>query len=49
MIDGSQIIIGPGQSIIVYLGEYLPVSLNSTVVAFGWWEEEIPPCNTCHN
>ena len=49
VIDGSQIIIGPGQSIIVYLGEYLPVSLNSTVVAFGWWEEEIPPCNTCHN
>ncbi len=49
VIDGSQIIIGPGQYIIIYLGEYLPVSLNSTVVAFGWWEEEIPPCNTCHN
>ena len=47
VIDGSQIIIGPGQSILLYLGGYLPISIDSTIVAFGWWEEEI--CNKCCN
>ena len=47
VIDGSQIIIGPGQSILLYLGGYLPISINSTIVAFGWWEEEI--YNKCCN
>lgn len=45
VIDGSQIIIPPGRSLVVYLGGILPIELNSTIVAFGWWEEKI--CNCC--
>ncbi|MGL4772607.1 MAG: DUF6143 family protein [Clostridium sp.] len=50
IIDGSQIIIGPGKSLIVYLGGYLPISPNSTIVALGWWEETTNNyCNKCYN
>ena len=45
VIDGSQIIIPPGQSLVVYLGGILPIEADSTKVAFGWWEEKI--CNYC--
>lgn len=45
VIDGGQIIISPGQSLIVYLGGFLPIEFNSTKVAFGWWEERI--CEYC--
>lgn len=41
VVDGGQIILGPGQSILVYLGGFLPLAFNSTKVAFGWGEEEI--------
>ena len=40
VIDSDQIIIPPGQSLVVYLGGILPIELNSTIVAFGWWEEK---------
>lgn len=43
VVDGGQIILAPGQSIIIYLGGFLPVVLDSAKVAFGWWEERI--CN----
>lgn len=41
VVDGGQIILAPGQSIIIYLGGFLPIDFNSTKVALGWWEEEI--------
>lgn len=41
VIDGGQIIIPRGQSLIVYLGGLLPVALDSTIVAFGWWEKKV--------
>lgn len=40
VVDGGQIILGPGQSIIIYLGGFLPVIFDSAKVAFGWWEEK---------
>lgn len=39
VVDGSQIILPPGQSILIYLGGLLPIQLDITIVAFGWWEE----------
>lgn len=47
VIDGGQIIISPGQSLVVYLGGFLPVAPDSTIVAFGWWEERICGCCDC--
>jgi len=47
VIDGSQIIIPPGQSLVVYLGGILPIEPDSTRVAFGWWEEKISTCCKC--
>lgn len=45
VIDGGQIIIPPGQSLLVLLNDISPVSssLNnkSFIVAFGWWEEQV--------
>lgn len=46
VIDGGQIIIPPGESLIVYLGGFLPVTFDSAIVAFGWWEEII--CEDFH-
>ena len=50
VVDGGQIILGPGQSIIVYLGGFLPLAFDSTKVAFGWGEEEIykSPNHSCY-
>ncbi|WP_353735855.1 DUF6143 family protein [Clostridium sp. ZBS2] len=48
VIDGGQIIISPGQSLIVYLGGFLPIQFDSTIVAFGWWEEKIYEYPCCH-
>ena len=45
VVDGGQIILGPGQSIIIYLGGFLPVVLDSAKVAFGWWEKRICNCS----
>lgn len=47
VIDGGQIILSPGQSLIVYLGGFLPVASDSTIVAFGWWEENVCECCDC--
>lgn len=47
VVDGGQIILGPGQSISIYLGGFLPVTLDSTKIAFGWWEKKIHTCNNC--
>lgn len=47
VIDGSQIIISPGQSLIISLGEMLKVGVDSTIVAFGWWEEKICTHHKC--
>lgn len=44
VVDGGQIILGPGQSIVIYLGGFLPVTFDSAKVAFGWWEERIYDC-----
>ncbi len=41
VVDGSQIILQPGQSIAVYLGGYLSIIPNSIIVAFGWWEKRV--------
>jgi hypothetical protein len=46
VVDVGKIILVPGQSIIVYLGGFLPVAFDSTKIAFGWWEENI---YNCHN
>ncbi len=47
VIDGGQIILAPGQSIVVYLGGFLPIDTDSIKVAFGWWEESNCKCNNC--
>ena len=41
VIDGGQIIIPPYSCILVYLGGFLPVEIDSAIVAFGWWEERL--------
>lgn len=41
VIDGGQIIVSPGQSLSVFLGGFLPVAFDSTIVAFGWWEDRL--------
>ena len=42
VVDGGQIILPPGQSLLTLTGGYLPVTVkNSIIVAFGWWEEPI--------
>ncbi len=48
VIDGGQIIISPGQSLIVYLGGFLPLEFDNVIVAFGWWEETIYEYPCCH-
>lgn len=49
VVDGGQIILAPGQSIIIYLGEFLPVPFDSVKIAFGWWEQRIHNCcNYCY-
>jgi hypothetical protein len=48
VVDGGQIILAPGQSIIIYLGGFLPVVFDSAKIAFGWWENELhkhPDCS----
>lgn len=40
-IDGGQIILSPDESLIVYLGGYLPADFGNAIIAFGWWEEPI--------
>lgn len=45
VVDGGQIILGPGESIAVYIGEFSPVSFSGIKFAFGWWEEKIHNCN----
>ncbi|MDF2614215.1 MAG: hypothetical protein K0S71_2001 [Clostridia bacterium] len=40
VVDGGQIILGPRESILIYLGGFLPAASNSTKLAFGWWEEK---------
>lgn len=50
VIDGGQIIISPGQSLVVYLGGFLPIALDSnTIVAFGWWEDRVCGCSDCYD
>lgn len=41
VIDGGQMIISPGKSLVVYLGGFLPATIDSAIVAFGWWEERV--------
>ncbi|RDY22654.1 hypothetical protein CHF27_012330 [Romboutsia maritimum] len=43
VVDGGQIILPPGQSLFVYIGDFLPVVFDNVKFAFGWWEE--PICN----
>lgn len=45
VVDGGQIILPPGKSIMVYIGGFLPVTFDNTIIAFGWWEEKI--YNSC--
>lgn len=47
VLDGSQIIISPGESVLVSLGELVTSNVNA-IVAFGWWEEKIFDC-CCHD
>lgn len=47
VVDGGQIILGAGQSVIIYLGGFLPVAFDSAKVAFGWWEEKNSACSNC--
>lgn len=49
VVDGGQIIISPGESLVVYLGGILPIGIDSTIVAFGWWEEKNFNCCGCHH
>lgn len=49
VVDGGQMILGPGQNLIVYIGGFNPVAFNNVRFAMGWWEKEIyhchKPCN----
>jgi len=47
VVDGGQIILGYGQSIAIFLGGFLPVALDSTKIAYGWWEEKNCDCTNC--
>lgn len=48
VVDGGQIILGPGQSILIYLGGFLPIGSKSSKIAFCWWEKRIYNCpNYC--
>lgn len=40
VIDGGQIILDSGESIVVYIGGFLPSSFDRIRIAFGWYEEE---------
>lgn len=40
VIDGGQIILGPGESIVVYIGGFLSSSFDGIRIAFGWYEKE---------
>ncbi len=41
VVDGGQIILGPDQSIIIYIGSFLPVNFYGVKFAFGWYEKEL--------
>ncbi|WP_195989375.1 DUF6143 family protein [Clostridium sp. D53t1_180928_C8] len=41
VVDGGQIILGPNQSLSVYIGGFSPVIIDKIIFAFGWWEEVI--------
>ncbi|GAA0075837.1 DUF6143 family protein [Clostridium sp. CTA-5] len=47
VVDGGQIILGPGESIIIYIGGFLPVVFDGVRMAFGWWEKRIHNCSDC--
>lgn len=47
VVDGGQIILGSGQSVIIYLGGFLPVVFDRAKFAFGWWEEKNFDCSNC--
>lgn len=52
VVDGSQIILAPRQTLTIGLGSVLPITTNTAKVAFGWVEDFLPfceaPCN-CNN
>lgn len=49
VVDGGQIILAPGQSIIIYIGGFIPVNFDSIRFALGWWEERIENhCSGCY-
>lgn len=47
VVDGGQIILSPGHSIIIYIGEFLQAAFDKIKFAFGWWEEDINSPNYC--
>ena len=48
VIDGGQIILGPGEAIVIYIGGFLSASAEIEV-ALGWWEEEFYNNDPCKN
>lgn len=46
VVDGGQIILGPGESLVVYVGGFIPTAFDNIRFAMGWWEEEL---HSCHN
>lgn len=49
VVDGGQIILGPGQNLIVYIGGFKPTTFDSIRFAIGWWEESIYYCHSYCN
>ncbi|MEA4972833.1 hypothetical protein SDC9_71084 [bioreactor metagenome] len=47
VVDGGQIILGAGQSVVIYLGGIISVVPDSAKIAFGWWEEKNFDCSNC--
>lgn len=45
VVDDTQIILAPNQSISIYIGGFLPIIVNSIVFQFTWWEEVLS--NSC--
>lgn len=43
VVDGGQMILGPGQCLVVYIGGFIPKTFDNIKFAMGWWEEDICP------
>lgn len=47
VVDGGQIILGPGKDINIYIGGFLSAPAEIRI-AFGWWEEDLYNNDLCN-